>query len=59
MLKSNKFNSFSKETVVLLRWESITGNLVLTTKLATVMGKKADVASVIPLSERLEGLTKG
>ena len=36
--------------MILRRWESIAGNLVLTTglkrKLATVKGKKADVSSV-------------
>ena len=46
--------------MVLRRWESIAGNLVLTTelkrKLATVKGKKANVSSISPSSERLEEL---
>ena len=42
----------SKETVV-RRWESIAGSLVLTTGLKTVKGRKADVSSVSPSSERL------
>ena len=46
--------------MVLHRWESKAGNLVFTTqlkrKLATVKGKKADVSSVSPSSERLEEL---
>ena len=39
---------------MLRRWESIAGNLVLTT--ATVKSKKADVSSVSPSSEGLEEL---
>ena len=52
MSYTNKGGKFLKETVVLRRWESIAGNLVLT-KLATVKGKKADISSVSPSSERL------
>ena len=55
MSYTNKGGKFLKETVVLRRWESIAGNLVLT-KLATVKGKKADISSVSPSSERLEEL---
>ena len=55
MSYTNKGGKFLKETVVLRRWESIAGNLVLT-KLATVKGKKADISSVSPSSERLEKL---
>ena len=39
MSYTNKGDKFLKETVVLRRWESIAGNLVLT-KLATVRVKK-------------------
>ena len=39
--------------MVLRRWESITGSLGLTTGLKTVKGRKADVSSVSPSSERL------
>ena len=39
--------------MVLRRWESIAGSLVLTTGLKTVKGRKADVSSVSPSSERL------
>ena len=41
--------------MVLRRWESITGNLVLTTVLTTVKSLKADVSSVSPSSGRQLG----
>ena len=54
--KGNKGGKVSKETVVLRHWESIAGNLVLTTELkTTVKDKKADVSSVSPSSERFKG----
>ena len=46
--------------MALRRWESITGNLVLTTelqrKLGTIKSLKTDISSVSPSSERLEEL---
>ena len=39
--------------MVLRRWESIADSLVFTTGLKTVKGRKADVSSVSPSSERL------
>ena len=48
----------NKRTVVLSRWESVTGQSIIITelkhKLATVKSLKADFSSVSPSSERLE-----
>ena len=52
----NKGGEFLKR-LLLRRGESITGNLVLKCKLAILKSLKADVSSVSPSSERLEGPT--